>query len=214
MSSRADTSSHQVSNVCIATWHASHSCGAFVSNHTLPAVSLYVSAVDPSDVGAYAQHVNTSLPVTPAVMGGSRVEGLVIKNSMRPAVMAFCTFLLHTCTPLLMHVGLPMLAGSSELFVANLSWDTTSQDLSSVFAPLPGFINARVILKDGKSRGFGFVKFDSPQNAEAAVNELNEATLDGRPLLVRLSDPNASRPPREPRNNFQEGRREYGDDRR
>lgn len=81
---------------------------------------------------------------------------------------------------------------SKKLFVGNLSWGTSDEDLRQAFAPY-GDIEDAVVLKDrdtGRSRGFGFVTFVNDADAEAAVSAMNEADLGGRNIVV-----NEARPP-------------------
>jgi len=81
---------------------------------------------------------------------------------------------------------------SKKLFVGNLSWGTSDEDLRQAFAPY-GDIEDAVVLKDrdtGRSRGFGFVTFVNDSDAEAAVSAMNEADIGGRNIVV-----NEARPP-------------------
>ena len=85
-------------------------------------------------------------------------------------------------------------AVSSTIFVKNLSFSSTAEDLSELFKPLKGFLSARVKTKhDAKrpgevlSMGFGFVEFASKQEAEAALRALNGHNLDGHSLVIRSS---------------------------
>lgn len=75
---------------------------------------------------------------------------------------------------------------ANKLFVGNLSWDTNDDTLRDFFAPVGNVVSAQVI-KDrntGRSRGFGFVEFDSADAAKKAMEELNGKTLDGRDVNV------------------------------
>lgn len=75
---------------------------------------------------------------------------------------------------------------ANKLFVGNLSWDTTDDSLRDFFASYGNVLSAQVI-KDrntGRSRGFGFVEFDSPEAAGKAIEELNGKELDGREINV------------------------------
>ncbi|KAJ7782871.1 hypothetical protein B0H16DRAFT_1447124 [Mycena metata] len=68
----------------------------------------------------------------------------------------------------------------SKVYVGNLSWNTNDDSLKN-----------SIVMKDretGRSRGFGFVTFNSPQEAEAAINGLNEQDLDGRRVKVNLAN--------------------------
>jgi superfamily II DNA/RNA helicase len=82
-----------------------------------------------------------------------------------------------------------------SLYVANLPWRTTADDVRDLFARY-GDVRESTIITDrrtGRSRGFGFV--DMPTTAaQEAVKALNGSTLDGRYLKVRTARPRSSRP--------------------
>jgi RNA recognition motif-containing protein len=80
--------------------------------------------------------------------------------------------------------------GPVKLFVGGLSWDTTTEDLTNAFAKFGPVIDATVILDrtTGRSRGFGFVTFEKPPDANEAVKNMNGAELDGRILKVNLAE--------------------------
>ena len=84
---------------------------------------------------------------------------------------------------------------SKKLFVGNLSWGTTDEDLRTTFAPY-GDIEDAVVLKDrdtGRSRGFGFVTFINDEDADKAVGALHESELGGREIVVNEARPPAPR---------------------
>jgi RNA recognition motif-containing protein len=73
-----------------------------------------------------------------------------------------------------------------SLFVGNLTWDTTSEDLERLFASYDDLISAEVVTSsNGRSRGYGLVKFSSDASVHRAVSELNGATVDDRVIEVR-----------------------------
>jgi RNA recognition motif-containing protein len=80
--------------------------------------------------------------------------------------------------------------GPVKLFVGGLSWDTTTEDLSNAFSKFGAIVDATVILDrtTGRSRGFGFVTFEKPPDANEAVKNMNGAELDGRILKVNLAE--------------------------
>src|SRR5687768_1070352 len=85
---------------------------------------------------------------------------------------------------------------SVKLYVGNLSFNTTSQDLSDLFGTI-GSVTSSSIIEDrdtGRSRGFGFVEMASQAESENAIAQLNGRDLDGRELKV------AEAKPLEPRN--------------
>jgi RNA recognition motif-containing protein len=73
-----------------------------------------------------------------------------------------------------------------KLFVGNLSFDTTSADLETLFAQIGSCESAAVITDrtTGRSRGFGFVEMGSSGEAERAIAELNGKELHGRAISV------------------------------
>lgn len=79
---------------------------------------------------------------------------------------------------------------SSKLFVGGLSWDTNDQGLAEAFGKFGPVIEAKVISDrdTGRSRGFGFVTFDAPADAERAMAEMDGADLDGRTIRVNPAE--------------------------
>jgi RNA recognition motif-containing protein len=73
-----------------------------------------------------------------------------------------------------------------KLFVGNLSFDTTGNDLEALFAECGTCVSAAVITDraTGRSRGFGFVEMSSPGEAQKAISDLNGRELHGRTLNV------------------------------
>lgn len=78
---------------------------------------------------------------------------------------------------------------SSKLFVGGLSWGTDDDGLRDAFADFGDVIDAKVITdrETGRSRGFGFVTFSSPEDASSARDAMNGADLDGRTLNVDIA---------------------------
>ena len=73
-----------------------------------------------------------------------------------------------------------------KIFVGGLSWDTNDQGLQQAFSRF-GDIEEAVVIQDretGRSRGFGFVTFDSEDAVQTAVSEMNGTELDGRTIKV------------------------------
>ena len=80
---------------------------------------------------------------------------------------------------------------SNKLFVVNLSFNTTENDLNDAFAA-HGTVVEAVLMMDrmrGRPRGFGFVTMSSPAEAQKAIDALNGAQLDGRALTVNVAKP-------------------------
>lgn len=77
---------------------------------------------------------------------------------------------------------------SSTLFVGNLSWKVDDAALFEEFQSSTGCTNARIITgQDGRPRGFGYVDFDSAENAKAALEAKQGGYLDNRDMRIDLS---------------------------
>ena len=76
-----------------------------------------------------------------------------------------------------------------NIYVGNISWGLTDQDLENVFAEHGTVTSAKLITDraTGRSRGFGFVEMSD--GAEAAIEALNGTEVDGRELVVNESRP-------------------------
>ncbi|KAL3784740.1 hypothetical protein ACHAW5_001607 [Stephanodiscus triporus] len=77
----------------------------------------------------------------------------------------------------------------SQLFVGNLSWETGWQDLKDHFRTIGEVVRADVVVgRDGRKKGFGFVRYSNAGDAAKAIEELNGVEFMGRPLEVRLDN--------------------------
>lgn len=85
---------------------------------------------------------------------------------------------------------------STKLFVGNLSFNTTENDLSDAFAAHGTVVEANLMMDrmSGRPRGFGFVTMSSPEEAQKAIDALNGQQLDGRALTVNIARPREERP--------------------
>ncbi len=78
-----------------------------------------------------------------------------------------------------------------NIYVGNLSWSMTDDDLMNLFTE-HGTVTSAKILKDkmnGRSKGFGFVEMEDAEAAKAAIAALNEVEVQGRKLIVNESQP-------------------------
>ena len=78
-----------------------------------------------------------------------------------------------------------------NIYVGNLSWTMTDDDLMNLFTQ-HGSVTSAKILKDkmnGRSKGFGFVEMEDDEAAKAAIAALNETEVQGRKLIVNESQP-------------------------
>jgi RNA recognition motif-containing protein len=82
-----------------------------------------------------------------------------------------------------------------NIFVAKLNYDTIEDDLRAAFEQF-GEVSSCSIAHDkmtGRSKGFGFVEMDNDEEAENAINALNETDLDGRTIVVKKAEPREAR---------------------
>src|ERR1017187_7321578 len=96
---------------------------------------------------------------------------------------------------------------SNKLFVGNLSFDTTENDLQDAFAAHGTVVETNLMMDrtTGRPRGFGFITMNSPEEAQKAIEALNGSQLGGRALTVNIAKPREERPA-----GGGGGRREYG----
>ncbi|HEX8369426.1 MAG TPA: RNA-binding protein [Pyrinomonadaceae bacterium] len=80
---------------------------------------------------------------------------------------------------------------STKIYVGNLSFNTSTQDLEDMFGEF-GTVQSTNIIEDretGRSRGFAFVEMSSNEEAQAAIAALNGKDMDGRSLTVNEAKP-------------------------
>lgn len=85
-----------------------------------------------------------------------------------------------------------------KLYVGNISYDTTEEELRTLFSQA-GTVESVEIIKDrntGRSKGFAFVKMSNQTEAEKAISLFNETLLDNRAIKVNIARPREERPPR------------------
>ena len=84
---------------------------------------------------------------------------------------------------------------AKKLYVGNLSYDTTDSSLQQMFEAFGTVVSAQIIMDrdSGRSKGFGFVEMDSNQEAQAAIDGLNEKQVGGRALTVNEARPREER---------------------
>lgn len=85
---------------------------------------------------------------------------------------------------------------SNKLFVGNLSFNTTENDLQDAFAAHGTVVETNLMMDrvSGRPRGFGFVTMSSPEEAQKAIDALNGKEIDGRALTVNIARPREERP--------------------
>ena len=85
-----------------------------------------------------------------------------------------------------------------NIFIANLDWEITSEDLKTTFSAFGPVSYAHVVFeKDTKrSKGFGYVEMEETDHAINAINALNGMEINGRKLDVKIASPKGNRPPK------------------
>ncbi len=83
-----------------------------------------------------------------------------------------------------------------KLYVGNLSYETSEDELRDAFAAYGEVASAKVIMDrdTGRSKGFGFVEFQDDDAAKKAMSAMNGADFHGRALTVNEARPQAERP--------------------
>jgi cold-inducible RNA-binding protein len=84
---------------------------------------------------------------------------------------------------------------SNKLFVGNLSFNITENDLQDTFAAHGTVVEANLMMDrvSGRPRGFGFVTMSTPEEAQAAITALNGKNVGGRDLTVNIAKPREER---------------------
>ncbi|HEY6727861.1 MAG TPA: RNA-binding protein [Polyangiaceae bacterium] len=78
---------------------------------------------------------------------------------------------------------------STKLYIGNLSFSTVEEQVRDAFAEFGRVANVSLIIDraTGRSRGFGFVEYESADSAQHAIDSMNGAMLDGRALTVNIA---------------------------
>ncbi len=97
---------------------------------------------------------------------------------------------------------------SAKLFVGNLSFNFTENELQDAFAAHGTVLEANLMMDraTGRPRGFAFVTMSTPEEAQKAIQAMNGKELQGRALTVNIARPRDERPP----GGGGGGRRDYG----
>lgn len=97
---------------------------------------------------------------------------------------------------------------AKKLYVGGLPYSTTQEALKDEFSKA-GAVSTAIIIMDkmtGRSKGFGFVEFESDADADKAIEMMNGKMFDGRSLTVNEARPMEARPPRRDGGGFGGGR--------
>lgn len=97
---------------------------------------------------------------------------------------------------------------NNKIFVGNLSFNTTENDLQDMFAAHGTVLEANLMMDraTNRSRGFGFVTMSTEAEAQTAISALNGSSIEGRALTVNVARPREDRPA----GGGGGGRRDYG----
>lgn len=84
----------------------------------------------------------------------------------------------------------------NKLFVGNISWDATKEDIQTLFSQIGTVEDVYLVYDKIKNRpkGFGFVTMSTEEEAQKAMEELDGADLVGRPIRVSEAKPREERP--------------------
>ena len=77
----------------------------------------------------------------------------------------------------------------NKVFIGSLSWNVREPELEEVFSKIGAIEDVKVITdrESGRSRGFAFVTFADPNDAQKAVDELDGTEIDGRQIVVKIA---------------------------
>ena len=80
---------------------------------------------------------------------------------------------------------------AKKLYVGNLPWEVNDQKLGEMFSKFTSVVSATVIMdrQTGRSRGFGFIEMSDDAEALKAIEEMNNADVEGRKLVVNEARP-------------------------
>jgi len=84
----------------------------------------------------------------------------------------------------------------TKLYVGNLPYTTSNQDLQDMFAKFGAVASAMIITDrySGRSKGFGFVEMENDEEAQKAIAEINGTQMEGRSVVVSVARPREERP--------------------
>jgi RNA recognition motif-containing protein len=85
-----------------------------------------------------------------------------------------------------------------NIYVGNLPYNVTDDDLRAAFAEFGAVASAKIIMDrySGRSKGFGFVEMDNDTDAEKAIKSLDNSDMQGRKLRVNQAKPRTDKQPR------------------
>ncbi len=86
----------------------------------------------------------------------------------------------------------------ANIYVGNLPWTTTNEDLVEMFTQFGTVAKAQIVMdrETGRSRGFAFIEMANDAEAQSAIQALHEQPMNGRTLTVNMAQPRQERGPR------------------
>jgi RNA recognition motif-containing protein len=75
-----------------------------------------------------------------------------------------------------------------KIFVANLPYYINSESISQLFGLFGAVVSVKIITKNGKSKGFGFLEMENDQQAQLAIKELDGSPIADRNIIVKPAD--------------------------
>ncbi|KAJ3442119.1 nucleic acid binding protein [Anaeramoeba flamelloides] len=102
---------------------------------------------------------------------------------------------------------------NKKLYVGNISYSTTNEDLQELFETYGTVVEANVVVRGTRSLGFGFVEFETVEECEKAIEGLHDTEQEGRQIVVEISQQNKTRkkPQYRRNNNYNYNNRYYND---
>jgi RNA recognition motif-containing protein len=79
------------------------------------------------------------------------------------------------------------MSSGKKVFVGNLNYDTTEEDLKNAFSKAGKVVEAKVVRRGYRSKGYGFVEFETEEGAKKAVEVLDKSSLNDRDINVQVS---------------------------
>lgn len=80
---------------------------------------------------------------------------------------------------------------NNKVYVGNIAWEINSEELASFFSVVGKVVSAEVIMDrdTGRSRGFGFVEFETPEEVDKAIKDLDAIAFNKRNIVVKKAYP-------------------------
>ncbi|KAJ3439268.1 nucleic acid binding protein [Anaeramoeba flamelloides] len=101
---------------------------------------------------------------------------------------------------------------NKKLYVGNISYSTTNEDLQELFETYGTIVEANVVMRGTRSLGFGFVEFETVEECKKAIEGLHETEQEGRQIVVEISEQNKTRKKPQPRRNYNNYENSYYND--